>query len=267
VGGVGGERRSPPPTSIELALLEGTAITRYFGGLPAVDGLDFTVEEGEILGVIGPNGAGKTTLMNLISGLLQPTGGQIRFEGRIISGRPPHAIAAAGIARTFQIVKPVRGLTVRENVALGAMFGGERAGRGTRGALERADEVLSFAGLTPRAAVSVGTLTLGELKRLELARALAMEPKLLLLDEVMAGLNPKEVEGAMRLIQDVNGRGITVLMIEHVMKAIMGISHRVLVLHHGRRIALGSPAAVSQDSRVIEAYLGSRYGARREARG
>ena len=250
-----------------MALLEVTAITRAFGGLRAIDRLDFTVDPGEILGVIGPNGAGKTTLMNLISGLLPLSGGEIRFQGRIISGRPAHAIAAEGIARTFQIVKPVRGLTVRENVAVGAMFGGALAGRETRRAFERADQVLGVVGLASRAGMTPGALTLGELKRLELARALAMEPTLLLLDEVMAGLNPKEVEGAMRLIKEVNGRGVTVLMIEHVMKAIMGISGRVLVLHHGQRIALGSPAEVSRNPRVIDAYLGSRYGARREGRG
>lgn len=248
-----------------MALLEGRAVSRYFGALPAVDHLDFAVEPGEILGVIGPNGAGKTTLLNVISGLLAASAGEIRFRGAVITGRPPHAIAAAGIARTFQIVKPLRGLTVRENVALGAMFGRGGKAMGMRAALERAEAVLEFVGLRQRGDAAISVLTIADLKRLELARALAMEPELLLLDEVMAGLNPKEVEWAMGLVRQVNARGVTILMIEHVMKAIMGISHRVLVLHHGRRIALGSPAAVSQDPVVIGAYLGRRYGARRDA--
>lgn len=248
-----------------MALLEGRAVSRYFGALPAVDHLDFAVEPGEILGVIGPNGAGKTTLLNVISGLLAASAGEIRFRGAVITGRPPHAIAAAGIARTFQIVKPLRGLTVRENVALGAMFGRGGKAMGMRAALERAEAVLEFVGLRQRGDAAISVLTIADLKRLELARALAMEPELLLLDEVMAGLNPKEVEWAMGLMRQVNARGVTILMIEHVMKAIMGISHRVLVLHHGRRIALGSPAAVSQDPVVIGAYLGRRYGARRDA--
>jgi branched-chain amino acid transport system ATP-binding protein len=245
-----------------MPLLEGRGVSRRFGGLPAVDGLDFAVERGEIFGVIGPNGAGKTTLLNLICGLLPLSAGEIRFQGAAISGRPPHEIAGAGIARAFQIVKPLRGLIVRENVAVGAMFGGTRAERSTSRALARADQVLDLVGLAARAATPVGVLTLAELKRLELARALAMEPTLLLLDEVMAGLTPREVEGTMRLVQEVNRRGVTVLMIEHVMKAIMGISHRILVLHHGRRIALGPPAAVSRDPVVVQAYLGARYGAR-----
>ena len=248
-----------------MALLEGRGLSRHFGAMPAVDRLDFAVEPGEILGVIGPNGAGKTTLLNLVSGLLQPSAGEIRFDGEVITGRPPHAIAARGVARTFQIVKPLRGLTVRENVALGAMFGRGGQRLAARAARRRTDEVLEFVGLAGRADDPVGILTVADLKRLELARALAMEPRLLLLDEVMAGLNPKEVEWAMSLVRDVHRRGITILMIEHVMKAVMGISQRILVLHHGRRIALGTPEAVSRDPVVIEAYLGRRYSAAREA--
>ncbi len=248
-----------------MALLDVEGVTRRFGGLPAVDDLSFAVQEGEILGIIGPNGAGKTTLLNLISALLPVTAGTIRFRGRAITGLAPHVIAEMGVARTFQIVKPLRGLSVRENVAVGAMFGQRDGGLATRPALAKADEVLDFVGLTPRAGAPVTSLTIADRKRLELARALAMEPALLLLDEVMAGLNAKEVEWAMGLIQQVNRRGITILVIEHVMKAIMGISHRILVLHHGRRIAMGAPREVAADPQVVEAYLGRGYAARQRA--
>jgi len=248
-----------------MALLEVEGVTRRFGGLPAVEDLSFAVPGGEILGIIGPNGAGKTTLLNLISALLPVTAGTIRFRGRTTTGLAPHVIAGMGVARTFQIVKPLRGLSVRENVAVGAMFGQRDGGLPTRAARAVADEVLDFVGLGPRAAAPVTTLTIADRKRLELARALAMEPGLLLLDEVMAGLNAKEVEWAMGLIQQVNRRGITILVIEHVMKAIMGISHRILVLHHGRRIALGAPRDVAADPQVIEAYLGTGYAARQRA--
>jgi branched-chain amino acid transport system ATP-binding protein len=248
-----------------MALLEVEGVTRQFGGLPAVDNLSFDVREGEILGIIGPNGAGKTTLLNLISALLPVTAGTIRLRGAAITGLPPHTIAGMGVARTFQIVKPLKGLTVRENVAVGAMFGQQGGGLPTRPALAAADEVLDFVGLGPRAGAAVISLTIADRKRLELARALAMEPALLLLDEVMAGLNATEVEWAMGLIQQVNRRGITILVIEHVMKAIMGISNRILVLHHGRRIALEVPHAVAADPQVIEAYLGRGYAARQRA--
>ncbi len=250
-----------------MALLEAEGVTRVFGGLPAVDGLSFEVQEGEILGIIGPNGAGKTTLLNLISALLPVTAGTIRFRGHAITGLPPHAIAEMGVARTFQIVKPLKGLTVRENVAVGAMFGQRNGGLATRAALAVAGEVLGFVGLGSKGAAAVTSLTIADRKRLELARALAMEPALLLLDEVMAGLNAKEVEWAMDLIRQVNRRGVTVLVIEHVMKAIMGISHRILVLHHGRRIALEAPRQVAADPQVIEAYLGRGYAERQRAGG
>jgi len=248
-----------------MGFLEAEGVTRRFGGLAAVDDLSFEVREGEILGIIGPNGAGKTTLLNLISALLPVTAGAIQLRGRPITGLAPHEVAHLGVARTFQIVKPLKGLTVRENVAVGAMFGQRNGGLPTRPALAKADEVLEFVALGARASAAVTSLTIADRKRLELARALAMEPALLLLDEVMAGLNAKEVEWAMGLIQQVNRRGVTILVIEHVMKAIMGISHRILVLHHGRRIALGTPPEVAADTTVVEAYLGRGYAERQRA--
>jgi branched-chain amino acid transport system ATP-binding protein len=249
-------------------LLRGEHLTRRFGGLTAIVNVDFEIYEGEIFGLIGPNGAGKTTLMNLISGVHPPGAGRILFKGQVITGLPPHRVARLGIARTFQVMRPFMGLTVRENVAVAARFGKARGPRTMAQALEKADEVLSWIGLGRIAMADVTRLTTGERKKLELARALAMDPTLLLLDEVMGGLNPREIGEVMELIRRVNGLGVTVMLIEHLMKAVMGLCDRILVLHHGARIALGPPDAVSSDPAVIEAYLGKRYAARQaSARG
>lgn len=248
------------------AILQIRGATRYFGGLAAVKDVTVDVEEGEIFGIIGPNGAGKTTLLNLISGLLSLSSGDIFFRGQSLKGKRPHQICRLGIARTFQVVKPFQGMTVRENVAIGALFGaGQGSAKGIRGALRDADEILEFVGLDGKADLAVSDITLADRKRVELARALAMRPTLLLLDEVMAGLNPKEVGDMMDLVREVNRRGVTILVIEHVMRAIMGISHRILVLHHGQPICLGTPQQVCTDERVIAAYLGERYAKSRVA--
>ncbi|MBI2317494.1 MAG: ATP-binding cassette domain-containing protein [Betaproteobacteria bacterium] len=247
-----------------MKLLEGTDIGRDFGGLKALDAVTFHVDRGEILGLIGPNGAGKTTLLNCISGILPVSGGRLRFKGREINSLGPHLRARLGIARTFQIVKPFQGLTVRQNVAVGALFGASRSSN-TKEALKSADFVLEHVGLGPYANASAATLTVTQRKRLELARALATGAELVLLDEVMAGLNPVEIESLMELIRELNARGTTFLFIEHVMKAIMAMSHRIMVLHHGKNIAEGSPADISRNPDVISAYLGERYVKAKEA--
>ncbi len=250
------------PSSV---VLEARGLTCRFGGLTAVDGVDFQIREGEILGLIGPNGAGKTTMMNLISGLTPPTAGEVFLRGRRLNGLPPHAVTRLGVARTFQVMRPFQGLTVRENVAIGARFG-RSGGPTTMGAaLARADEVLDWIGLAALGRAEIGRLTTGERKKLELARALAMEPTVLLLDEVMAGCNPREVGDVMELVRRVNDRGVTIFLIEHLMKAVMGLCQRVLVLHHGKRIALGTPNEVGENPAVVEAYLGQRYAASRQA--
>ncbi|MDR7554164.1 MAG: ABC transporter ATP-binding protein [Armatimonadota bacterium] len=245
-------------------ILQAQGLTRRFGGVVAVDRVDFTVAEGEIFGVIGPNGAGKTTLMNLISGLDTPTAGTLSFRGRPLVGLPPHRVARLGIARTFQIMRPFVGMTVRENVAIGARFGNPARHLSMAQALVRADEVLAWVGMQQRADDEIGTLTTGERKRLELARALAAAPQLLLLDEVMSGLLPREVFEVMDLVRRINGQGVTVILVEHMMRVVMTLCHRVLVLHHGKPIATGRPAEVAADPAVIGAYLGERY-ARRAA--
>jgi branched-chain amino acid transport system ATP-binding protein len=246
---------------VPLLQLEG--ISKRFGGLPAVDSLSFLVRPGEVLGIIGPNGAGKSTLVGLIAGALRPTFGKVIYQGKDISRMPANRRAHLGIARTFQITQPFTGLDIRENVLVGALFGRQHLSR--HGALRVADEVLGRVGLADKATLKGNQLTTADRKRLELARALATDPTLLMLDEVMAGLTSTEVAQAVTLIREINQAGVTIIVIEHVMQAIMGVSDRILVMHHGRKIAEDAPEQVLSDQKVIEAYLGERYLRQRQA--
>jgi branched-chain amino acid transport system ATP-binding protein len=237
-----------------MRVLEGVSVTKYFGGRKAVDNVDFDVEGGEILGLIGPNGAGKTTLFNLISGSIPLDSGTITYEGTKISGLKPFAICRMGLGRTFQTAKNFPDLTVYQNVLMGAVFGKERIPE--KEAEEITEQVLEFVGLTDSADKSMKDITLAFQKRVEVARAMATRPKLLMLDEMMAGLNPTEVGDAMELVTRIRDSGVTIIMIEHVMKAIMSMCDRILVLHHGQKIAEGTPAEIAASPVVIEVYLG-----------
>ncbi len=227
-------------------------ISRRFGGLLALDRAAFTADQGQIVALIGPNGAGKTTLFSIITGFLRADAGHVRYQGADITGEPPHLLARRGIARTFQIAQPFAGLTVRENIAVGTHLA--RAARAA--ALAAAEEVAAAVGLAPMLDLTAENLTVAGRKRLELARALAIGPKLLLLDEVLAGLNPSEVRDMVPVIRAIRDRGVTIVMIEHVMQAVMSLAEQVFVLAEGRIIAMGPPQAIAADARVVEAYLG-----------
>jgi branched-chain amino acid transport system ATP-binding protein len=238
-----------------MRILEGQGVTKYFGGLAAVSNVDFHVDKGEIMGMIGPNGAGKTTLFNLISAALPLSSGEIRFKGQKLNGLKPHQICKTGVSRTFQETKVFANMPVLQNVLVGAFFGSPNRVLGADAARE-ATQALEFVGLSVMSATPIKDLTLENQKRVEVARALATKPEVLLLDELMAGLNPAEVSEAMELVRKIRDKGITIFMVEHVMKAIMGICERIMVLHHGEKIAEGTCEEIATNKTVIEIYLG-----------
>jgi branched-chain amino acid transport system ATP-binding protein len=238
-----------------MPIIEGQGVTKFFGGLAAVSNVDFHVDQGEILGLIGPNGAGKTTLFNLISAALPLSSGEIRFKGQKLNGLKPHQICRMGIARTFQETKVFANMPVFQNVLVGASFGRQDRVSGADAAKE-ANQALEFVGLSAMSMTPVKDLTLVNQKRTEVARALATKPELLLLDELMAGLNPTEVSEAMELVTKIRDKGITIFMVEHVMKAIMGICGRIMALHHGEKIAEGTCNEIACNKKVIDVYLG-----------
>ncbi len=255
------DQRPETSAPADQPLLRLIGVTKRFGGLAAVDHLSFSVRRGEVLGIIGPNGAGKSTVVGLIGGALAPTAGTVLYQGQDIGRLSANRRARLGIARTFQITQPFAGLDIRENVLVGALFG--QQGLRRTAAMRVAADVLERVGLAHKATLKGNQITAADRKRLELARALATNPQLLLLDEIMAGLTQTEVVQAVALIREINRSGVTVLVIEHIMRAITGVSDRILVMHHGRKIAEDEPGQVFSDPHVIEAYLGSRYATQR----
>ena len=243
-----------------MTILVAERLNQNFGGIQAIDDLSFALNEGEIVALIGPNGAGKTTLVNLLTGVHRPSSGRIRFQGEDVTAQRPFEAARRGLARTFQIVQPFPRMTVLENVAAGALFGGAQAS--VSDAMAVAREQLEFTGLAQFSDKPASALTLAGRKRLELAKSMAMRPKVLMLDEVNAGLNASEIDGALKLIREIAERGVTILIIEHLMKVVLSLAQRVLVLHHGQLIAEGSASEMVRNERVIEAYLGEKFARR-----
>ena len=243
-----------------MSILQVDGLSKSFGGVQAVKNVSFTLAEGEIVGLIGPNGAGKTTVINLITGVFPASAGRVMFQGKDVTGQRPFQAARRGLARTFQIVQPFAAMTVLENVVAGALFAGAAPSRAE--AERQAMEHLEFAGLAAQAQRPAASLTLPSRKRLELAKSLAMKPKVLLLDEVNAGLNTAEIDAALDTIRRISARGITIVIVEHLMKVVLSLSQRIIVLHHGELISAGKSDEVVNDPRVVEAYLGSKFAAR-----
>jgi branched-chain amino acid transport system ATP-binding protein len=235
-----------------MALLEVSGITKRFGGLVAVNNLDLSLDEGQILGLIGPNGAGKTTAFNMISGFYQPDEGQVKFDGQDITGLRPDQVCKLGVTRTFQVVKPFPQLTVRDNVMVGAY----NRTNDRKESRKKAEYIIEFLGMKEMQEMAAGSLSVAYRKRLEVAKALATDPKIILLDEAMAGLRPTETDEMIELVREISRQGIALLLVEHVMRVIMSLADRIVVIHHGEKIAEGEPQQIVQDKSVIDAYLG-----------